>query len=337
MNPDMEVRITPETYDRCDARFVSEFGYIGAPVKETVLTYLDGAVFDRYGDVWQHHTNTFEKNTVDAGIRKHYVDPDTLSPDDYLLYTGLVQGLMLSYALDSMRARANCHGSLFWMFADCWGEVGWTIVDGYLRRKPAWYFVRRAYSPVRVVLRPAGEDRIRAVVANDTPETVALELEMGYVSLDGATRELQTLPVEVPALSRAEVAVFARGNHDPTQGLWIARQVRDSRPTHALPAGTAFFRACDYRELAVPEATLKSHVVEVRNRTEEGVSCGDSVCVLHVQTDVYAHAVHFVLPPGAQPEDTYFDLLPGEAREIAIAVPEGCEAAAVSVHCVNQR
>jgi beta-mannosidase len=335
MNPDMEVRITPETYDACDARFVSEFGYIGAPVKETVLTYLDGALFDRHGEVWQHHNNTFEKNTVDAGIRRHYVDPDTLSPDDYLLYTGLVQGLMYSYALDSMRARANCHGSLFWMFADCWGEVGWTIVDGYLRRKPSWYFVRRAYAPVRVILRPAGEDRIRAIVANDTPQLAAFDLEVGYISLDGATQEMETMAVQVPALARAEVAVFARGDHDPTQGLWVARP-RERRGTVLPSAATTYFRACNYRELAVPRATLKSRVVEVRTGAEGGDSSGDTVCVIRVQTDVYAHAVHFVLPVGARPEDTYFDLLPGEAREIAIAVPEGCEAAAVSVHCVNQ-
>ncbi|MBN1873725.1 MAG: beta-mannosidase, partial [Anaerolineae bacterium] len=141
MNPDMQVRITPETYDACTARFVSEFGYIGAPGKETVETYLDGAPFDRQGQVWQHHNNTFEKNTVDAGIRKHYADPDTLTPDAYLLYSGLVQGLMYTYALDAMHANSKCGGNLFWMYEDCWGEVGWTIVDYYLRRKPAWYFI----------------------------------------------------------------------------------------------------------------------------------------------------------------------------------------------------
>ena len=128
--------------------FVSEFGYIGAPALESILTYLDGAPLDRQSRVWQHHNNTFEKDTVDAGIRKHYADPENLSLDEYLLYSGLCQGLMYSYSLDSMRYRDNCHGSLFWMYDDCWGEVGWTIVDYYLRRKPSWYFVRRAFAPL---------------------------------------------------------------------------------------------------------------------------------------------------------------------------------------------
>ncbi|MCL5995817.1 MAG: beta-mannosidase, partial [Chloroflexi bacterium] len=45
MNPDMNKRITPEEYDRCTSLFVSEYGYIGAPPKESVLQYLDGAPF----------------------------------------------------------------------------------------------------------------------------------------------------------------------------------------------------------------------------------------------------------------------------------------------------
>ena len=94
MNPDMEKRIAPEEYDRCQSLFVSEFGYVGACGKETVLAYMDGASLDRQGAAWQHHTNTFEKGTVAAGIRKHYTDPERLSLDDYLLYSGLCQGLM---------------------------------------------------------------------------------------------------------------------------------------------------------------------------------------------------------------------------------------------------
>ena len=35
MNPVMDKRITPEEYDKCTALFVSEYGYIGAPAKET--------------------------------------------------------------------------------------------------------------------------------------------------------------------------------------------------------------------------------------------------------------------------------------------------------------
>jgi beta-mannosidase len=283
------------------------------------MTYLDGARFDRRGEVWQHHNNVFEKQTVDAGIRKHYVDPDILSPDDYLLYSGLVQGLMYSYALDSMRVRSNCHGSLFWMFEDCWGEVGWTIVDAYLRRKPSWYFVRRAYAPLRLIARPEGDDHVRIVLANGTPEPAAFEMEVGYVSLDGSTRDLTTVAVEAPPLARHTAARFGRGDHDPHRGLWIARA--PDRPE--IPP--AILRACDYRDLAVVPCRLDVDVTPVSERA----------CSVWVSADAYAHAVHLTLPPGARPSDAYFDLLPGETREIVVTAPEGLDPEAVTVRCVN--
>lgn len=325
MNPDMQVRITPETYDACTARFVSEFGYIGAPVKETLLTYLDGAPFDRQSKVWQHHNNTFEQDTVEAGIRKHYTDPEALTPDEYVLYSGLVQGLMYAYALDSMHANPKCGGSLFWMYADCWGEVGWTIVDYYLRRKPAWYFVKRAYAPLRLILRSADKDQIRVILANDTPEPLAFELEYGYLSLDGALSSLHVIPVEAAPLSRAPLVIFSRGDFDPTAGLWMARV--PSRPDIA----PGIFRAVDYRQLKISACTLQFTVGEWE------IVDSQWQCEVKVGTDVYAHAVHFVLPEGALPSDNYFDLLPGATREIIIRATSPLPAEALEVRCVNAR
>jgi beta-mannosidase len=201
-----------------------------------------------------------------------------------------------------MRARDNCHGSLFWMFADCWGEVGWTVVDGHLRRKPAWYFVRRAYAPIRLIARPDDDGKIRIVIANDTSEDVDLGLDVGYVSLDGKHRDLHRVSAQSPALSRTVATTFERGSHAPQKGIWMARAV--DRPD--IPV--AIFRACDYRELEAPTCKLSSAVIAT---SEDG-------CVLRVSTDVFAHAVHVMVPDGALPEDDYFDLMPGEAREIRI-------------------
>ena len=318
MNADMAKRITPEEYDKCQSLFLSEFGYVGVCPKETVLTYLDGAPADRQGEVWQHHNNVFEKNTVEAGIRKHYADTDGMTLDQYLLYSGLCQGLMYQHALDSARYRPNCHGALFWMFADCWGEVGWTITDYYLRRKISWYFVRRAFAPVRLILR-ADEDSVRVVVANDTPQDQTLDVEMGYMSLDGTVQELRMRRIVAPALSRTEAGRVHRADRDPLAGLWIARV-----PDHPeIPAG--IFRAVDFRQLRGADPGLE---FEIR-------SAGGNAHMLSVTASGYAHAVHAVLPEGASAEDDYFDLLPGERREIAIRACAGWNPEGVRVECVH--
>ncbi len=321
MNPEMEKRITPEEYDRCNALFVSEYGYIGAPCRETIETYLDGAPPERGGDVWQHHTNTFEKGTVEAGIRKHYRDPEGLSLDRYILYSGLVQGLMYGYALDSMRARPNCHGSLFWMYADCWGEVGWTVIDYARRRKIAWYFVRRACAPLRLILRPAGGDAVRVVLANDTRGEQEFDLEYGYVPLDGSPAAMERVRVRAPALARTVLCEFRRGGRDPLAGLWVARvPSRDD----ILPG---VFRAADFRNLRTVDPGLRAAV------RREGAGLA-----VEVEARAYAHAVHVSgIPADCEPEDNYFDLLPGESRRVFIPDPASgpLDPGTARVECVN--
>ena len=319
MNPNMKKRITPEEYDRCTAKFITEFGYVGACSQETTRQYLDDAPLIPNSEVWQHHTNTFEKNTVAAGIAKHYTDPDTLPIEEYLLYSALCQGMMLSYALESMRARFDCGGGLFWMFNDTWGELGWTIMDYYLRRKPAWYFVRRAFAPVRMILRSKG-DKIACILANDTAETVSQKIEYGYIRLDGQYKDFKTVQINAEPLTRTLVCAFGRGNHDPTVGLWVTRAIEPSifRP--------AIYRAVDYRDLQITKPGLAYTLIH---------SAGQ-LFTLKISAQAYAHAVHVKLPENTIPSDNYFDLLPGETREIQIAYTGTLTTDSIQVSCVNE-
>ena len=318
MNPEMEKRITPEEYDKCTSLFITEFGYIGACAKETVLTYMGGEPLDRSSRAWQHHTNTFEKDTVEAGIHKHYADVESLSFDDYLLYSGLCQGLMHGYALDSMRYRPNCFGSMFWTYNESWGEVGWAIFDYCLRRKISWYFVRRAYAPLRLILRPDG-DLVRVVLANDMQGPVEFDLEYGYISLNGETQDLGLISVKAEALGRAELVVFEKGEHDPTQGLWVARVPGRS------DIAPGILRVVNYRQLQTSDPQLTVSMLEAKEKQ----------CKFQISAQGYAHAVHLELPEGAIPSDDYFDLLPGETHQVNVVSSQAFDPAEVSVTCVN--
>jgi beta-mannosidase len=319
MNPVMEKRITPEEYDKCESLFVSEYGYIGACGKDSTSRYLDGSPLDPKSEVWQQHTNVFEQNTVAAGIRKHYADPEKRTIDKYLLYSGLVQGLMYQYSLESMRLRANCHGSLFWMFEDCWGEVGWTIIDYYLRSKPSWYFVRRAFAPIRLIMRANG-NKIRVIAANDTPKNNKLELECGYVALDGTRSELKRFKAEAVSLERTECCVFAKGQNDPVNGLWIARCLNNPNIEPAI------LRTVDFRRLKTADPGLSW--TTTKGRQNEYIA--------KVSADGYAHAVHFTLPENALAEDNFFDLLPGETKKVKITSARPLKAEAIKITCINQ-
>ena len=328
MNPDMNKRITPEEYDLCTSLFVSEYGYIGPPALESILTYMDGAPLDRQSRVWQHHNNTFEQDTVEAGIRKHYADPENLTLDEYLLYSGLCQGLMYSYSLDSMRYRDNCYGSLFWMYDDTWGEVGWTIVDYYLRRKLSWWFVRRAFAPLRLITRDA--QTLRAA-----PSKTA--------------RSASSWPTTPRTRSRSSSSM-AMSAWTAARAICIARPYRP-RPCPAprcaslLGASTIPRAACGSRARqteststppSIARSTIGSWRPPIPRLNLAIVDTQAKSCTVRVSAQGYAHAVHLDLPAGAVPSDDYFDLLPGESRDIQIISSEPLDHSTISVTCVNE-
>ena len=299
MNPDMAMRIEPKAYDQVTSRFVTEYGYPGPCALESIQTYFDGRTVERYGKIWNLHNNTFEKLTVDAGIKKHYTDCE-LSLEDYLLYAGMVQSLMLNYSLESMRFKEFCGGGLFWMFNDCWGEVGWTIIDYYMRRKISFYGVKRAFRPVKLILRDTDDGRAAVVACNDTAEDLTCDLRYGYIGFDGRNDDSQTTHITLPAHSRNPILTFNKGSHDASSGVWYAFPVHpDIQP--------AILRCPDIRRLKLPpqKASL--------TMKDKG-----SDLLITVKAETFCHYVYLNTPPDVRLSDNYFDLLPGESREIIV-------------------
>ena len=297
MNEDMQKRITPEEYDKVTSRFVSEYGYIGPCSDETIAKYFGDKPIDPDGDIWKLHNNEFEKDTVPAGIRKHYADPENLTKSEYFHWARLVQGLMYAYSLEAIRCVPENAGSLFWMYNDTWGEVGWTIIDYYLDRKPSYYFVKRAFAPVKLILR-AADGQVRVHGSNDTVEPVTFALEYGTCGMADNIQS-QTTQITIPPMTKGIVHTFPMPNIDPATTLVFAR---------GGPAPLALLRTGDHRNknLSAPQITIANTQKQ-----------GDDLLVT-LRTDTYAHAVHLTLPASAHLSDNWFDLLPGQEHTITI-------------------
>ncbi|MFK7696240.1 glycosyl hydrolase 2 galactose-binding domain-containing protein [Paenibacillus sp. HJGM_3] len=314
MNKEMEKRITPEEYDKVTAKFVSEYGYIGPCRRSTVASYHGGHEIDLLGPIWELHNNTFEKDTVRAGIGKHYVDPEGLGVEAYLLYAGLCQGLMLGYSLEALRAKPGCAGALFWMFNDCWGETGWTIVDYLLTRKLAYYYVKRALAPQALILREEG-DEVIVVAVNEAERELRFTLETGFAAYDGSgEHDVRRAEVALAPRSRGTVYRFRKSAAaaDGAGGVHFARAAGRAQPAGAeapaLPL-PATLRAGEFRRQRVAAGALA--LADFRREA-------DGTVRFTVRSDRFAHAVHFNLPETLRLDDEYFDLLPGERREVVV-------------------
>jgi len=297
---DLEGRIDPKLYDGCDYRFVSEFGFPGCCIKDSVYKYYGSKDPDMGSTVWRHHTNTWEKDTLAEAIKKEYGKGTGISIDEYLLYSGLIQGKMLGHALDSMRIAENNHGALIWSYNDAWGETGWSIIDYYLRRKISWYFVNRAFAPLRIVLREK-ERALEINILNDTGEVSHFFIEYGYISLTGSKKNISKAEINIRPYSKIKIKTdIQTAPFDMRSGVFYAKAV-DSESI--LPAS---LRADEIRQMDLGLPDLRISVID------------PSQDIFEISTDKFAHGVHFGIDEDIISSDKYFDLLPGEKRKIRI-------------------
>jgi beta-mannosidase len=306
MNADMNRRITPEIYDELDCKFCSEFGCIGPTKLSTIQKYYGSENITVGSKIWELHTNTFEKKTIKAAIERHYHSrADELELKDYLLYAGLFQGVTLGYAYESMRNARYNYGALLWSYNDCWGEVGWSIIDYYTTRKISYYFVKRALAHQCLIIRDV--DGKRTITCfNDTLEQLSFTLEHGYVTHEGIYEDVLKEKISVPPLSRTLLASVEARQYNFTSGVYFARAIEDSGLTAAI-----------LRKGNAREHNLSKPELVVMNLAILGTELG-----FDVMSDHFAHAVYFDLPDDIRLSDEYFDLLPGETRHITAQADE---------------
>lgn len=299
MSKKMEERIEAKDYDKVKAKFVSEYGYVGPTCKETMEEYMDGQPLDRASKMWWWHSNVFEKGTVHTAIEKNYVDAaDQLSLEDYITYGGMVHGLMYGYSLESFKFKEHCYGGLIWMYNDAWGEVGWTIVDYYLRRKIPFYAVKRALAHQKFAMRVIDGNVVLQGI-NDLPEDLDVTAEFGYVSFDGTEKELRTVDLHLKACSREYLIFEPLPEKDYTKGTIVLY-------VHNDEISNAWLRMDDMRNLEVRSGEVKC--------LEDRVEGTDRI--LTVTADTFAHGVHVNV--NNKCSDNYFDLLPGEVKTFMV-------------------
>ncbi|KAK4985622.1 hypothetical protein LTR66_008112 [Elasticomyces elasticus] len=156
---------TQEKYqilDRLGGRFVSEFGMEAFPHIDTIKYY----VTDPSQLYPQSHMVDFH-NKADGHERKiatYLVENFRMQTDleKFVHLTQLCQSEALMFGYRGWRRQWGqkrfCGGALVWQLNDCWPVTSWAIVDYFLRKKPAFYAIRRVLAPVAVAVKRAHHD-----------------------------------------------------------------------------------------------------------------------------------------------------------------------------------
>ncbi|GAA6027033.1 hypothetical protein JCM8097_006055 [Rhodosporidiobolus ruineniae] len=145
-------------YGELGGRFVSEFGMEGAPDIRTVDYFLNGDKSERFPQSrtmdFHNKASGFERR-IALYLSENIRYGSTL--EDYVFATQLIQSEALSTALSAWRRKskggvegAECAGALVWQLNDVWPCTSWSIVDYFLRPKPAYFAIKRALAPIAI-------------------------------------------------------------------------------------------------------------------------------------------------------------------------------------------
>jgi len=299
MSNDPARKMSPALLDDCRGRFVSEYGIIGPPPLASMREYLTPDELNPSSLAWRIHTNSYEgdhSGFTESALRHHFFGDGPLSVEQFVLYGGLYQAMMEEAMAEASRFRKHdpkepCQGNLMWSYNDCWGEIGWSIIDHYGRLKPSYYAVKRAYKPVKVIVRSREKDLVTRVV-NDDGAAHEVEVTYGWFRVDGTAREVRTRRLRIDANSMVEIgrAKLSDG-HDPKEWIYAAAMTGSG-----IEDDHSIWRLVPCRELTLARPKL---TIERR---------GDS---LVVSCKTYCAGVHLPEDSGGKLSDDYFDLLPG--------------------------
>lgn len=303
-HPDLRVRADITHVRGETARFVSEYGVLSLALPETVRQFTGAASFqevDVSAPAFRSHDNFFNRGHANGrDLTELNVEIAFGSvPQCYEEYTWrslYVQAIGYREAIAAHRRRLQgCGGTLFWMHRDVWGTHGWTVVDFYDRKKPSYYWVRRAFAPLALFV-VINDKKATSWIANDTTEDREFDLDVRTGGDEPRKARHQTSRITVPAGATVEGPVL----YDVFG--WIAARLREKDSVVAEDVTLTHYPKL--LDLPDPELTARWHPLGTAG-------------TLELRCVGFAHFVMIRHNDTAEPEDNYFNLPPGTSRKIA--------------------
>lgn len=291
-----------EAFDRLQTRFSSEYGFFGALRLSSIERYHAGKPVVRGGDIWVHHGEYARKrHFIDNGIDCNITDFGSLTMEQYLIYSGILQGFLYREMAESLRCKSFAGGVLIWTYNDCWPETGWSAIDYYLTRKISFYFLKRAFATRKLILRVAN-GQVTVIGINDTPQPLDTRIEYGYTNFDGETSQRGRAPIHLDAHQSGQVLKLPAPNYSASQGYYFVRSM-DGEPLCATSV-RAYFRDMG---LPPPQAEIV--------KTEPD---GNDLLVT-IKAHNYIPVAYLDLADDrTHLSDNFFELLPGQVKQVHI-------------------
>ncbi|PCI85882.1 MAG: beta-mannosidase [Hyphomicrobiales bacterium] len=316
-----------ENYADNVPRFASEFGWQAPPTWATLSQSVhDEPLTPVSSGVWHHQKSTIGNDKLIRGLQGHLPIPNERpeSMDDWHYITQLNQARALKFGIEHYRShRGRCMGSIIWQLNDCWPVTSWSAVDGYGRKKPLWYAMRKVYEPHLLTIQPRG-DGLSVVAVNERTLFWRGPVNMKRVKFDGTVlAEYEHWRLCVDRLEVGEYAI--------PQDVMTALNPREEMIIATMHDSTAFHFFNEDVELDLPEAEYEVKVEDV-----------DGDYLVHITAKSFLRDLCLFVDrihADAEVDDMLVNMLPDETKTFRISSPVAISAEQIKspvLRCVNQ-
>lgn len=295
--------------------FVSEMGRVSAPTLRSMQRFLapdelwpadhDATIVQpgrpSWPPMWGYRSPDGAWGKI--GPIERYLEPRDAA--GFVRVLGTAHGEYLQTRVERHRrgqpdggpaGRRRNGGDIVWRLNDPWPILYWSVVDSYLEPKIAYYYLRRAYSPVLISFEQT-EDALAVWVTNDSTDTVAGDLVVRRVEFVGTVVGEVHQPVAIAPGESTRLVDTAPLGTTVLRREFLSAELNGQVATHLL---------IGERYLELQPATLSVRV--------DGTD-------LVVSSDTFTRQVVIdwdETMDGVRVEDNYFDLRPGQERRIGL-------------------
>ena len=290
---------------------------------------------DRESSVWLHHCNTSSDHRIlELVLSAYFPHVKEMGLQEYILKSQALQAELTKYLYEEFRRRKFvCSGLLFWTLSDSWGIHNWSLIDYYLDKKPIYYALKRAMSPIAVSIKgycpqsfedmrdyrnyyAGNPDALEIWLSNDTLQEEDVCVRYTILTFDGTVIQSGTQPFHLPA-NISTVCMSVPLTSVPLTSVPLCGLITEPERTvmHAevfrgeTLLSDAHYLFAPYKELAVSPAHIRCHVEE---------TAGSRDLRLTLCADRFVWMLHIGGTDRISPSDNDFHMLPG--REYVITV-----------------
>jgi beta-mannosidase len=213
-----------QIFDTLGGRFNSEFGMEAFPHIDTIKWYCtdESQLYPQSHMIDFHNKADGHERRIATYLVENFRTHTELEP--FIHLSQLVQSEALMFGYRGWRKRWGqerfCGGALVWQLDDCWPVTSWSIVDYFLRKKPAYYAMARVLAPIAVGVqrahhdwsvchaRPAKSSDWELWVVSSKLEEISAQVELKFISIKTGKEIKQAVIKEIKIVANGTTNVL---------------------------------------------------------------------------------------------------------------------------------